>query len=132
MGYKLLQLNIPVFILIAIQEQCLCDKIKLYQTDGRVSVASKSQVVRSLLECSALFGNNIGSKSFSYNEENKICELSNYYPDGSTTTSKGWKVYAPIGKYFPFPCFYFSFFVSFPLLLLLLILLLLLFQAPYG
>ena len=104
MGYKRGKLNI-LLVLLMVQEQCLCDKIKLYQTDGRVSAASKSQVVRSLLECSALFVIDKGSRSFSYNEGTKICQLSNDYPEGTTTTSNGWKVYAPIGKYilFPFP-----------------------------
>jgi hypothetical protein len=90
---------IVLTVITVILGQISCEKFKLYQTDGRVNAVSKSQEVRSLLECSVLFENDIDSLSFNYNKETRICELSNNYVEGSTTFFTGWNVYSPIGKY---------------------------------
>ncbi|XP_060601408.1 adhesion G protein-coupled receptor B3-like [Ruditapes philippinarum] len=83
-----------MFVLIL--RECLCDKIKIFQTNGRIADVSDSKVVRSLLECSVLYKNTVHSLSFNYNKDTKMCELSNNYPEGSTISASGWNVYAHI------------------------------------
>ncbi|XP_060595617.1 asialoglycoprotein receptor 1-like [Ruditapes philippinarum] len=79
---------------------CLCVKLKLFQTDHRVTAVSETYDNLSLLECSVLFQNDKKRFSFNYNKETQICEMSNNFPEGLTIISTGWNVYSLESNYY--------------------------------
>ncbi|XP_060595616.1 collectin-12-like [Ruditapes philippinarum] len=95
MGFEIKKLSsFPVFSLIL--RLCLCEKLELFQTDGRISNVSESHGALSLLECSVIFERSTNSVSFNYNKETKHCELSTNFHEGFTIASTGWNVYSRI------------------------------------
>ena len=74
----------------------LCHEMKLFKSNFKNSGIVETRNVRSLLECSVLYQKSPNILSFNYHKNDKICELSSFYPETSTTEND-WKVYAHIG-----------------------------------